>query len=789
MGAIGQIAEIPALIPAVDLAARVVYFPVRHHSPACAWHVQKLIRELRPQAVLIEGPRDATPLIPLLVHPDTKTPIAVYATYVKRTPESQWPDRFAAYYPLCDYSPELAAIRAGLAIGAEVKFIDLTWPEKVECMAADYAPAAISLFDEHHLKHGRLLKLACQRTGARDPDDLWDHLYEVDYRDVDSAQFIRNVLTWCALARHDHTPEMLAADGTLPREQAMAAAVAKTEGKTLVVTGGFHTVALPRTEPKMPPPVKAAPDDAQVVLMRYTFEQLDRLNGYASGMPAPEFYQRQWDGESGARLLVEIARQCRKKKLGTSTADAIAALAHVQRLAHLRGHATPSREDLLDGVRSVLVKGSDDAEGVPVLALARKHLAGDRVGNVPAEAGQPPLVHDFRSAAARLKLKLDKVEGTEITLDLYRSRQHRQASRFFHRLAFLEVPFANRTRGPDFLLGQDLERIQEVWNYHWSPQTESTLIERSLYGSTLEEAAAGKLMEQFRENQQQGAGRRADVATALVTRACLMGLLSEARELLDQLAGLLAEDSAFDSLVAAMENLLVLRVSREPLEAHHFTNLDELALAAYRRACFVLPSLASTPPEAESAMLDALNMLVQAAHTLGDTPEVRDLRSGQLTALAETPEGNCVLRGGAVGLLYSDGRIDEAALLRHLRGHLHSARGEGGDGAAFLQGLLRCARCVLWQVPECIAAIHEVLGDWDEDRFVKLLPSLRLALADLTPHETDRVSRQVAAILGVQRLAAPRQLDLPASEMLRAVEVNRLVKQSLIADGLEEFLG
>ena len=789
MGAIGQVAEIPPVIPAVDLAARVVYFPVRHHSPACAWHVQKLVRELRPQAVLIEGPRDATPLIPLLVHPDTKTPIAIYATYVKREQQQQqWPDRFAAYYPLCDYSPELAAIRAGLEIGAEVKFIDLTWPEKVQCHAADHSPSAISLFDEHHLKHGRLLNLVCQRTGARDSDDLWDHLFEVDYRNLDAATFIRNVLAWCVLARHDHTLQMLAADGTLAREQAMAAAVAKAEGKTLVVTGGFHTVALPETEPKMPPAVKAAPEDAQVVLMRYTFEQLDRLNGYASGMPAPEFYQRQWDGESGARLLVEIARQCRRKKLGTSTADAIAALAHVQRLANLRGHANPSREDLLDGVRSVLVKGSDDAEGAPVLALARKHLAGDRVGNVPAEAGQPPLVHDFRNTAARLKLKLDKVEGTDITLDLYRSRQHRQASRFFHRLAFLDVPFASRTRGPDFVLGQDLERIQEVWNYHWSPQTESTLIERSLYGSTLEEAAAGKLMEEFRANQQQGAGRRADVATTLVTRACLMGLLAEARELLDQLAALLAEDSAFESLVAAMENLLVLRVSREPLEAHHFTDLDELALAAYRRACFVLPSLAATPPEAEAPMLDALNMLVQAAHTLGDTPEVRDLRAGQLAVLAESPEGSCVLAGGAIGLLYNDGRIDEAALLKHLRGRLHSARGEG-DGAAFLQGLLRCARCVLWQVPECIAAIHETLGGWDEDRFVKLLPSLRLALADLTPHETDRVARQVSAVLGIERLAAPRQLDVPASEMLRGVEVNRLVKQSLTADGLEEFLG
>ena len=38
------------LVAPVDVAARIVYFPVRHHSPACAWHVGRLIRELRPRA-------------------------------------------------------------------------------------------------------------------------------------------------------------------------------------------------------------------------------------------------------------------------------------------------------------------------------------------------------------------------------------------------------------------------------------------------------------------------------------------------------------------------------------------------------------------------------------------------------------------------------------------------------------------------------------------------------------------------------------------------------------------
>ncbi|MBA4043934.1 MAG: hypothetical protein C0471_05885, partial [Erythrobacter sp.] len=45
--------------------------PVRHHSPACAAHLERLIVEVKPAAVLVEGPCDFDPLIDLLC--DTRT--------------------------------------------------------------------------------------------------------------------------------------------------------------------------------------------------------------------------------------------------------------------------------------------------------------------------------------------------------------------------------------------------------------------------------------------------------------------------------------------------------------------------------------------------------------------------------------------------------------------------------------------------------------------------------------------------------------------------------------------
>jgi hypothetical protein len=792
MGGPRQGAEVLALTAPVDLSQRIIFFPVRHHSPACAWHVERLIREFSPAAVLIEGPRDATPLIQLLASEETRLPVAIYTTYVRRTSDGP-PERHAAYYPLCEFSPELVAVRAGLAIGATVKFIDLTFPEKIEARVFEPQQESIkrgpkSLQDEGWLTHSRLLKAACEKTGMRDADDLWDHLYEVDFRHLSAADFIRNVMAYCALARRDYSEEELAEEGTLAREQAMAAELSEhASGRVIVVTGGFHTVALPSTQPALPKKLQVEPDDHQVVLMRYSFEQLDRLNGYASGMPSPEFYQRVWEGESGTKLLVEVARQCRRKSLGTSTADAVAAVAHAERLAALRGHRQASREDLLDAVRSVFIKGAADAEGVAVLAIARKLLAGERVGNVPASAGQPPIVHDFRHTAARLRLHLDKLDDTESALDLYRKVNHREISRLFHRLAFLEVPFATFVRGPDFVAGSNMQRIQEVWKYHWAPQTESTLIERSVFGATVEEAATSVLLEKFAEAEAAGEGRSAAAATRLVLHACRMGLHKHTQDLLARVGSLINEDGDFDSLVSAMGNLLMLQVSREPLEAHHLSGLAELAAAAYRRACFLIPSLVATALEDEPRMLDALNGLLQEVRTLGDGPELVDLRSDALRQLSTTTGGSAGLRGGAVGMLFAEGKIADDELVRHLRGHLLSSRDDGLDGPGFLRGLLKTARHVLWQVPECLASLNEVLRSWDEPRFVKMLPLLRLALADLTPRETDQIARQVAALLGAESLQATFLPDMSADEMIRAVEVNQLVRQSLAADGLEAF--
>lgn len=793
---------------------RLCFFPIRHHSPACAWHLQRWIRFHHPTTILIEGPHDATDLIPFMVHPQSQAPFALYLTYVD--PEERemlpgilesGPRRWAGYFPLCDYSPELVALRTGAEVGAQLQFIDLTYAEQVlSTRSEDETPHIRALQEERYLQRSEYLQALARKTGCRDHDDLWDHLFEIQGLEVEASTFMAQVATYCWVARQDADPLLLQADATFAREAQMAAAIAQalqsTSGKVLVVTGGFHTVMLPflihqAAAPNAPRYKKEA---AQTVLMRYSFEQLDALNGYASGMPAPSYYQRLWQiqqkGDPQAQMtvachiLIDLARLSRQKNPLTplSVADEIAALEQTLRLAQFRGHAGPSREDLLDGIRSCFVKGAMDAEGALLIATVHKVLRGDAIGDLPAEVGVPPLVEDFRRLAKELRLKLDSSYPKSLSLELYRKRVHRQISRLLHCLRFLNVPFASMTGGPDFVRGTGLDRILENWEYRWTPQTESQLIEASVYGTTVQEAVLARLQEEISQLADQGEARSAATVVTFLIQACCMGLHAYTHRILDLIQHSVATDPDFESLVQAVTQLTLLWQSQEPLQAHELKDLPDLARIAYQRLCYLIPHLGSCPADRIAAVLSSLGSIWELLNQEQAAPLDQELFVDALMALLQDLQGHSVILGGATGILHTLGVVDQATLVTQARGYLQQAVVDPAKGVGYLRGLLRTCREVAWTVAELLAAIQTQLDKWEDEEFLRVLPELRLAFADLIPRETDRVAAIVAGFQGKTDLGNLFNLSLAAEDLEVGLQVNALVEASLRKDQLWEWI-
>jgi hypothetical protein len=759
---------------------RLIIAPVRHHSPACARAVTRLIRERRPAQVLIEGPADATPLIPLLLNPATRPPVAVYTIA-----EDSGGPRRAAYYPLCDYSPELAALREGARVGARLAFIDLDSAAYARLM-----PPAGGEDDEHrsrmaeaHFRISRTLAALCARLGARDHHEAWDRLFEAR-PDAEPRSFLADVAAYGLLARGDLTGEDLAAQATLIREQVMARAIrdALGTGEVVVVCGALHAQALlelAEGDAPLAPPQPAG--GGAVYLIAYGFERLEALNGYAAGMRAPAWHQRLWDDPDGGRvaatLLTGLATELRDAGIAPlSLPDVTAALTQAHGLAALRGHGAPLREDVMDAIRSAFCKGETSAEGAAILAAARRLFTGDAIGAVPAGAGQPPLLADVRRRAAALRLDLTVSTGRELTLDIHRKPRHRARSRFLHALAFLGVPGAVMTRGPDLVAGRDLDLLMEHWTFGWTPQFDAVLIERAVLGTALEPVCLARLDQQLTELGCDGQGETARRAVALLAAAGRMGLADRLPHLLAAVEGRISADQDLASLTRALHDLSLLLRVRVPLGMIGTPEVTALAGHAWRRLCFLLPGHAGARDEAAWAVLACLGDLqeFQFGGGAGETMPV-DLLLDAVEALAEAPSVAPLLAGAAAGLLHRGGRLGEEKLARRIAGLLQGAG--GADQTDILCGLAATARQVLWSCPAVLSAANALVAQWDEETFLERLPDLRLAYAGLSPLERGGLARLLAAENGVA-------LDLPSAGGGLAGLDGELAA-ALAADGLD----
>src|SRR3954468_22732375 len=108
--------DVSTVFPEAGQLCRV--FGVRHLSPSAAHHLHAVLDALKPTAVLVEGPADATEHVKHFAHKDTKPPLAVLA-YTRERPVR------SILYPLASYSPEWAALSWGVRNKADVRFIDL----------------------------------------------------------------------------------------------------------------------------------------------------------------------------------------------------------------------------------------------------------------------------------------------------------------------------------------------------------------------------------------------------------------------------------------------------------------------------------------------------------------------------------------------------------------------------------------------------------------------------------------------------------------------------------------
>ena len=815
-----------------DLAERGIHFlPIRHHSPACAYATLQALQQLQARHVLIEAPRSFNRLIADLQHPESQPPLAVLCQteIIEQNVDAvngetvEQKQTRTAYYPFCDYSPEWAALRYAPEINAQVEFIDLAWSSQVEHELQTFAKQtwqSRSLQQERYLGHSQYLQALAHKLHCRNHDELWDHLFELKSKKEmnDWQNFFHEVLVWCAMSRLDYEDSVLEADASLVREQCMLQSILEcyenNKGTICVITGGFHTLALIEElakqllseKPKKIKKIKSADQNDQAWLIRYSFDRLDALNGYASGMPSPAFYQRCWqqimddsanEVEQRQTLTVELlsdfSRQLREQQILDSSFITVKnATEQAMRLASLREHHLISRFDLIDACQSSFVKGSLDEGQQAFQHLLRQILSGARLGQVVQSTQTPPLLAQVYELAKIHRFKLDETTSKRAKLDVFRNQKHRLRSRFLHLLEFLQVGFAKSVSGPDFLGGGRLHLLFEEWDYAWTPHVEAQLIGLSELGSDLNTIAVQKLLQLKETFSQSGQGRSSHLAVQLLIRAALMGLHKQIPILFAEIQQYLPNDPDLDSVIQCGQKLLNLWIGKDFLAFQQQPELKGLLEQVIPSALFLLSQLAK-PPEDQQQQI--LNQVLQLRNLFKQIQRVVEGEADWLTQFYQTLarlhtdwQKLDILAGAVDALRFIDGDLTEQNLQQSIQQHF----GIGASpehAVAYLSGMMQSAPELLLRYPAMAQLLNQLLLQWDEAAFVAILPDLRQAFTHFKPKETAAFAEQIAQLNDVSSLDISQYIsEVSQAEMLQGVQLNQQIQQFLVDQNLQGWL-
>lgn len=752
-------------IDAILSDAGIVWFGVRHYSPACAFHLARLVAERTPSAVLVEGPDDATELIPWLVHPDTDPPVTLLSSWVDKSNKlgqngvlsvsEDVPARFRGWWPFVAHGPEYAVLAAAARHGVPAYFIDASLKAQLPTMRRlDQQPT------DRNLAESQFFAELARRAHHPTFDAFWDATFEASGFTSSTAAFRRAVLTFAWCARHlSGAPD--ADENNVLRERHMRWWVDKLrkehpEGELLVVTGAYHSVALPFLKGK-----KAAgrPDaQSKTLLCAHSYRALTRL---APASPHPGFSEAVFRAaraglplphrEAVLEVLVTAVDDLRRRGLPLGTADAVGAQQVALGLATLRDQVAPTAREVEDAAITAFVKGDRRTAGPEVDRAVTRALRGDALGRVADGAGQPPLLQDFYAEAKLHRLDVTGVERT-VRCDIHKQPKHRHKSAFLHRCRVLDVPCFGvlddtdgPVKGPDWASLEPQTLTTETWAFAWSEEVDDRLVEISDRGTSIADAATSLLHETLRSAGTDVAG--VAKATSAIAQVQATALLPTA---LDALLAAGAVDDRFDHLVDALEQTFLLAGHLRALgRRSEEDRIAEAAEALFTRACLTLPQVRHVPDEDVTDAVVRLQSLVR----LGVSPPVdgttldRGLLVDRLGVVGADGTAQPMVRGAGQGLLHTFAAVSEREVVRGLQAYLQGPTDQVQQGGAFLEGVLRVARSSFIHSTRLLGAVDEALQRLDEDAFRQVLPDFRRAFAVFIPAEIAMLGERVVDLV------------------------------------------
>jgi hypothetical protein len=708
-------------------------FGIRHHGPGCARALRAALDELRPDAILVEGPPEAEPSLAFLLREELQPPVALLL-YVPDEP------RRAVYYPFAEFSPEWQALRYGVERGLPTRFFDLP-------MAISLAAPLDELHDAEIAMRDDPIGVLAEAAGYSDRELWWEH--QIEQRQ-DSVGLFDGILE--AMREIRGASEIVNAEDEL-REASMRTSIrgAIREGfeRIAVICGAWHA-------PVLDPAFHTAKHDADLLRNRekvkiactwipWSYSRLAYRSGYGAGISSPSWYQHLWAGKSDApvRWIASAAQLLRARDLDASSANVIESVRLAEALAAMRELPMPGLGELNDAIASVLCRG----ERAPMMLIREQLEIGEKMGAVPPDTPAVPLQRDVDAKQKKLRLK-PTTEKKRLELDL-RNDNDRARSRLLHQLALLGIAWGQ----PQLNTGGK-GTFHEAWQLEWKVEFPIRIIEANVWGNDTEAAAASLV------RSRAAASRNLAELTHLLDAAVLADLGDAIEAVIDAVQSQAAVASEVLQLMDAMPSMA--RVARYgDVRGTRAERLLPVLDGIFARMVVGLPGACSSLDDDAASNTLASMAGVHDSVLLLDRAEMLREWIELLDRMALDRAIHAQLRGWCCRVLADRHSIEAEELER--RASLELSLGASpADAAAWLDGLLRGSATLLIHQDEILHVVDQWLASLSEETFLSTLPLIRRAFARFEPPERRVIAEKLAR--GVGRTSQTRNAAIEVDE-------------------------
>lgn len=698
---------------------------IRHHGPGSAKNIQAFLEELKPDIVLVEGPPEADNLLQYANHPNLIPPVAILAYQSDNIQQS-------VYYPFAEFSPEWQAIQYAKKANIHVRFMDLPLVHwfAIEQAENNQPQAETDVVDDSTLNTDTAknpIHYLAEAAGFYDEEKWWEYMFEQRQNNENVFEAVNEAMQ----ALRDGLPKKEDKIEGL-REAWMRKSIRAAEKEMFqniaVICGAWHAPALtnmPKVKDdnellKNLPKVKI-----ETTWIPWTYSRLSLYSGYGAGIESPGWYEHVWRyyTDNGILWMAKVAKLFRNHEIDISVAHVIEAVRLAESLAILRNLSKPGLAELNEATLSVLCNG----ESVLMQLIQEQLIVSNTIGQVPDDIPKPPLQIDIEKKQKSLRLAAT-ADWKDYMLDL-RKENDLERSIFLNRLALLGIQWGSKS------LVSGKGTFKEQWRLQWDPSFVISIIEKGVWGNTLEEASNAWLIYQC--NQETSLKS----ITNLLQQVIPANLTNAAEAIAQRILTAAAATNDVIELVNVLPNLVgIMRYGNvRKTDAEMISQIVESMIV---RVCIGLPAACcGINEETANQLTEDCVSINHSIQVLQQTNYLQQWNSC-LQQIVYQHNAASMMRGFAARQLM-DARVLTGDNLHNLFYTSLSKAVAVAEAAAWLEGFLKGSGTLLL----IDDALWEMVNTWvlqlNEDSFIQALPLLRRTFSNFTNAERRKLGEKV----------------------------------------------